>query len=98
MRSSDLLDILRGGDLRSIGRCNEVVARVLDEPELFDELVEGMVHDNPGLADLALAHSDLRPEVRTLVERLAEAGSPAMRARGRKLLAQLDRSQASAPS
>lgn len=41
------------------------------------------------LADLALAHPLLRPAVVVHLEPLTAEGSPAMRARGRKLLAQL---------
>jgi hypothetical protein len=44
---SDLLDKLRGGDRRSIGRSEEVVADVLDDPSLFDVLFCGMLSDDP---------------------------------------------------
>ncbi|MDA8379925.1 MAG: GyrI-like domain-containing protein [Actinomycetota bacterium] len=168
-----LRDALRGGDLRSIGRSNEVVRWVLRDPELFGQLIEGMLDDDPlvrsrcadaaekvtakrpdllaphrkllldrisgvgqpevrwhvalmlprlrlsergvdqamvvlraflddesrlvrvasmqATADLAIAHPRLRRSVRALLERLTEEGTPAMRARGRKLLARLDR-------
>ena len=42
-----ILDKLHGGDRRSIGRSEEVVADVLDEPKLFGELFEGMLSDDP---------------------------------------------------
>ena len=42
-----------------------------------------------GLADLTQQHSSLRPRVMNLLRCLAETGTPAMRARGRKLLAKL---------
>ena len=42
-----LLDKLQGGDRRSIGRSEEVVSDVLAEPELFSELFEGMLGDDP---------------------------------------------------
>ena len=42
-----ILDKLRGGDLRSIGRTDEVVQEVLNTPTLFDELFNGMRHDDP---------------------------------------------------
>jgi hypothetical protein len=38
--ASKLLDQLRGGDRRSIGVSNEVVAAVLREPDRFDELFD----------------------------------------------------------
>lgn len=43
----DVLEKLSGGDRRSIGRSEEVVADVLDHPELFDAVFEGMLHDDP---------------------------------------------------
>ena len=45
--TGDLLEKLRGGDRRSIGRVDEVVAKVLDEPGLFDALFYGMLNDDP---------------------------------------------------
>jgi hypothetical protein len=44
------------------------------------------------LADLALRNFDLRPRVIPLLEHLTRVGSPAMRSRGRRLLAQLMKS------
>lgn len=44
-----------------------------------------------GLADLAVADEKLLPETVELLGRLTRTGTPAMRARGRKLLAQLAR-------
>ena len=41
-----LLDELAGGDRRSIGRVDEVVANVLDDPALFDKLFHGIVGDD----------------------------------------------------
>ena len=41
-----LLKKLGGGDLRSIGRSNEVVARVLESPALLNELFDGLFHDD----------------------------------------------------
>jgi len=38
---------LQGGDLRSIGRANEVVAQVLKSPELMGDLFEGLFHKEP---------------------------------------------------
>jgi hypothetical protein len=44
---TDLLSKLEGGDRRSVGRVDEVVADVLADPTLFAPLFEGMLHDNP---------------------------------------------------
>ena len=43
----DILEKLKGGDRRSIGRANEVVADVLRDPTLFDALFNGMLNDDP---------------------------------------------------
>jgi len=42
-----ILRKLEGGDRRSIGRSNEVVAEVLADPELFGALFSGLTSDNP---------------------------------------------------
>jgi len=44
---SDLLALLRGGDLRSIGRVAEVVERAGDSPAAFDALFGAMFSDKP---------------------------------------------------
>ena len=44
---SDILEWLKGGDLRSIGRSEEVVNAVLNNTDLFDDVIIGMTHDNP---------------------------------------------------
>jgi hypothetical protein len=44
---SEILEWLRGGDLRSIGRSEEVVKAVLETPALFDEVIAGMTDDDP---------------------------------------------------
>lgn len=72
-----ILKMLEGGDLRSIGRSNEVVAKVLGQPQLFDVLISGIALDDPLLrmrcADAAekvsVLHPDyLLPHKRTLIE------------------------------
>lgn len=42
-----ILQKLSGNDLRSIGRANEVVQNILDNPELFSVVFNGMLGDNP---------------------------------------------------
>ncbi len=39
-----IYDLLKGNDLRSIGKSNEVVALVTSDPLLFDEVFEGIFH------------------------------------------------------
>jgi hypothetical protein len=41
------LQKLEGGDRRSIGRADEVVADVLEDPALFDPLFQGVYSDDP---------------------------------------------------
>jgi hypothetical protein len=172
--SNALLSKLSGGDRRSIGQSNEIVALVFLRPALFAQLLQGLWNSDPlirmraadaaekvtlrrpdllkpfkakllrlldeateqelrwhlaqmvprlalstkdrvrattalmrhledkssivktsamqALADLASSHDELIPETRTLLTTLIETGTPAMRARGRKLLRQLERS------
>ena len=42
-----ILSRLRGGDRRSIGKVNEVVAAVRKKPDLFKDLVNGLFDENP---------------------------------------------------
>lgn len=42
-----ILEMLAGGDRRSIGRSNEAVALILENPELFDALFSGLLSDDP---------------------------------------------------
>jgi hypothetical protein len=167
----DILEKLKGGHRRSIGRANEVVDGMLDAPALFGTVFQGMLHEDPvismraadavekitakhpeylgphktvllqqvaalgqqevrwhvaqmiprlelspaeqsraaeilfgylddrsrivqtnamqALADLAGRDESLRPRVIAAVEELTITGSPAVRNRGRKLLAKL---------
>ncbi len=43
----EILKKLQGGDLRSIGRANEVVGDVLDNSSLFGQLFDGMCSKDP---------------------------------------------------
>lgn len=47
MTMPSILSKLEGGDRRSIGRSNEVVAEVLAEPKLFSALFAGLFIENP---------------------------------------------------
>ena len=49
-----------------------------------------------GLAELANKDSSLRAKILSLLEELTEIGTPAMRARGRKILRHLNRQRAKA--
>jgi hypothetical protein len=173
-----ILKKLSGGDRRSIGRSNEVVAEVLTRPALLRHVFEGLAGDDPvlrmraadalekitaqrpellqpfktrllavagesdqqevrwhlalmiprlkltrreravavdivfdylrdrssivktfamqALADLASQDASLRAQILPLLEELTAIGTPAMRARGRKLLQHLNRPRAKA--
>src|SRR5271166_6204805 len=47
MRRAAFSSILQGGDRRSIGKSNEVAARVLKRPDEFPELIELLWSDDP---------------------------------------------------
>lgn len=64
--NNGILDKLRGGDLRSIGKADEVVAEVLGNPALFGEVFQGMKSDDPLVrmraADVIEKVSKIHPE------------------------------------
>ena len=64
--SSGILDKLKGGDLRSIGKADEVVSGLLLDPSLFGEVFKGMNSDDPLLrmraADVIEKVSKVHPE------------------------------------
>jgi hypothetical protein len=66
MITPSILRKLEGGDRRSIGRSNEVVAEVLASPELFGALFAGLSVDNPVIraraADAVEKISVIHPE------------------------------------
>ena len=43
----DILDKLKGGDRRSIGRVPEVIQDIGDDPSLFAQLFSGLLNDDP---------------------------------------------------
>lgn len=64
---SDWLSRLAGGDRRSIGQADEVVAAVLADPALFEVIIDGMTGDDPLIrmraADVAEKVSARRPDL-----------------------------------
>ncbi len=62
----DILHKLEGGDLRSIGRADEVVADVLDDLDLFEHVFRGMSSEDPIVrmraADVVEKVSAVHPE------------------------------------
>jgi hypothetical protein len=47
LMKSNILDKLKGGDLRSIGRSDEVVNDILNEPGLFEDVFNGISNPDP---------------------------------------------------
>ena len=45
--NNDLVEMLAGGDRRSIGKANNVVDLVLADPKRFKEVFEAMLHTDP---------------------------------------------------
>ena len=78
--AESVLDKLKGGDRRSIGRVDEVIADVLEDPALFDALFRGMLDDDPvvrmrsadGVEKITVDHPEyLRPYRKKLLEQVA---------------------------
>lgn len=86
--SNNLLNRLRGGDRRSIGRSSEVAELVLNRPVLFAELIRGMYAADPLVrmraADAAEKVSRKQPDLLKpfkgqLLRLLEEAGEQELR-------------------
>lgn len=85
---ASLLEMLSGGDRRSIGRANEVTAQVLRDPTLFGQLFDGMAADDPVIrmraADAVEKVTAVRPDLlqpyrRELIGRIARIEQPEVR-------------------
>ena len=97
----NMLDKLRGGDLRSIGRSNEMIPRLEYTPEeeevVIDALNDYLSHKSKivrasaleALTDLALRNKSILKTVIKTIRFHAKTDSPAVQARGRKLLKRL---------
>lgn len=46
---SDVIELLKEGDLRSVGRVPEILDLVADQPEIFPELIRAMADSDPGV-------------------------------------------------
>lgn len=93
-----ILEMLKGSDRRSIGKSNEVVAKVLKEPQLFDTLYSGMFTDDPVIrmrsADAAEKVTAVHPEYlapykNSLLKSLAKVEQAEMRWHVALMLARL---------
>ena len=68
-----VLDKLKGGDRRSIGRADEVVCDIQKDQSLFKEVFKGLYHDDPVVrmrsADVAEKVTKKNPELLTGFEK-----------------------------
>lgn len=97
-----ILEMLAGGDRRSIGRSNEAVALILENPELFDALFSGLLSDDPVIrmrsADAVEKVTAIHPEYlvshkQTLLNTLARVEQPEVRWHVAPMLARLSLSE-----
>jgi hypothetical protein len=98
----DILHKLEGGDRRSIGRVDEVIAQVLNDPSLFDALFDGMLGDDPVVrmrsADAVEKISAKRPHLiqaykSRLVQEVAQSEQQEVRWHVAQMLPRLDLNQ-----
>jgi hypothetical protein len=96
---TDILDKLRGGDRRSIGRSEEVVVDVLRAPGLFGRLVSGLMDADPlvrmrsadAVEKTTREHPDwLAPYKELLLDQVAAIEQPEVRWHVAQMLPRLD--------
>ncbi len=99
----NILKKLEGGDLRSIGRSEEVVTDVLADPTLFGELLEGMLDDDPlirmraadAVEKVTVEHPEyLRPYKKKLIQQVAKIDQQEVRWHAAQLFSRLELSKA----
>ena len=99
MSMHPLLKKLEGGDLRSIGRSEEVVSDVLKSPDLFGILIMGIDVDDPcvcmrasdAIEKVSLKHPEyLRPHKKYLIEQLAKSKQKEVRWHLAQIVTRLD--------
>jgi len=98
MVTSSLLRKLEGGDRRSIGRADEVVAAVLGQPTLFGSLFAGLSGDDPvvraraadAVEKITVVHPEyLQPYKSNLIGPLAECDQKEVRWHAAQMLPRL---------
>lgn len=103
MKKSDLLKRLRGGDRRSIGKSEEVVADVLADARVFTPLFDCILDDDPVVrmraADAvekitALRPDFLQPHKAKLIRRIATINQPEVRWHVAQLVSRLELNKA----
>ncbi|MGD2176493.1 MAG: hypothetical protein PVG71_01590 [Anaerolineae bacterium] len=95
----EILRKLEGNDRRSIGRVDEVIAQVLDDPSLFAALVSGMLGDDPvvrmrsadAIEKVSAEHAQLlQPHKSTLIQEVAQSEQQEIRWHLAQILPRLD--------
>ncbi len=98
-----ILKKLEGGDFRSIGRSEEVVAEAQAGPDLFGDLFEGMLHPNPlirmraadAVEKITVEHPEyLRPYKKKLIRKVAKVNQQEVRWHVAQLFSRLELSKA----
>ncbi len=94
-----ILRKLEGGDRRSIGRSNEVVADVLDDPSLFESIFNGMLTDDPiirmrsadAIEKITAKHPEyLRPFKKKLIQQVTRINQQEVRWHVAQMLPRLE--------
>ena len=97
-----VLDKLKSGDRRSIGKVDQVIADVLDDPGLFDAVFRGMLDDDPiirmraadAVEKITADHPEyLYPYKRELVEQVARIDQQEVRWHVAQMLPRLEWSE-----
>jgi hypothetical protein len=85
---NDVLKKLEGGDRRSIGRVDEVVAEVLNDPFLFEAVFNAMLSDDPiirmrsadAVEKITAKHPEyLQPYKKKLIQQVAKVNQQEVR-------------------
>jgi hypothetical protein len=98
----EVLSKLAGGDRRSIGRSNEVVADVMRDPSLFGIVFDGMLSDDPlirmrsadAIEKITAKHPEyLQPYQEKLVKQVAKSEQQEVRWHVAQMIPRLDLNQ-----
>ncbi len=95
----EVLNKLAGGDRRSIGKSNEVVADVISDPSLFEVVFNGMLSDDPlirmrcadAVEKITVKHPEyLQPYKEKLIKQIAKSEQQEVRWHVAQMVPRLD--------
>ena len=98
----EVLNKLAGGDRRSIGKSNEVVADVMRNPSLFEPVFNGMLSDDPlirmrsadAIEKITVKHPEyLQPYKAKLIKQIAKSEQQEVRWHVAQMIPRLDLNQ-----